>query len=121
MAVTATEIIADMKRIALENPFRQGATPDEFRICPECCGRTVEYDGVELDLILTYDLIGPLKFWSLSISMNKGKKLAPDYLVALFCKLVFDDSTGEILALPLNPLAPGLRLFISPSKSCLPK
>lgn len=102
-----TQLVKEMREFAQAHPYNPD---DAFKgiYVNEGCRRDFKYQGVELELLLSYNVhSNDLKVWSLSV-MRKDKQLMKDGWVEPVATHFFEDAAiaGPVVVNPPNPMLP---------------
>ncbi len=100
-------LIAEMKRIALENPHNPGCSP----LAPMAClQENVEYQGLPLNIMLTFEYFTPesdQQVWHLSVSRVDHEKLDANTETEIV-HMAFKER-GNVTPIPKESFPPELR------------
>jgi hypothetical protein len=104
-----SNLIAEMKKTALENPHNPGCNPIAPMVCLQ---EDVDYKGINMNVMLTFEYFTPesdQQVWHLSMSRTDHKQLDPDIEQEII-RLAFKER-GNITQIPKESFPPELRFM----------
>jgi hypothetical protein len=106
-----TQLVEEMRDFARKHPYNPESALKEVYVDPGCA-RDFEYQGVRLEILLSYNVHHDLNAWSLSVMRKDGQMMDDKWIEPLLTHF-FEDAAiaGPVVANPPMPMVPHMKQY----------